>query len=299
MIFEGGPLHAALPFGYSIEAPSAESRQCNPEAYALSELSISRSVGRAFEVLEYFRNARAPCSTPELEKALNVPYSSVRAILKSLKTLGYLEFHAERKTYFPTEKLMNLGNWVHGAMFESEPLTQLLHSVHRRLDETIAIATPNFIFCNLIGVRNGSRPQSLQVPGGIGLTLAQSTAGRVLLSQMSDTQIERLVQHTRYWAATTRSPMASDLAEVMPAIEVIRERGSAADYGGFKAGIGTVAYRVPSPSKDTPLALLVSGPSVRIKRDETRIRRALELYLCSYRAQLPRGTQALRGGATG
>jgi DNA-binding IclR family transcriptional regulator len=218
MIFEGGPLHAALPFGYSIEAPSAESRQCNPEAYALSELSISRSVGRAFEVLEYFRNARAPCSTPELEKALNVPYSSVRAILKSLKTLGYLEFHAERKTYFPTEKLMNLGNWVHGAMFESEPLTQLLHSVHRRLDETIAIATPNFIFCNLIGVRNGSRPQSLQVPGGIGLTLAQSTAGRVLLSQMSDTQIERLVQHTRYWAATTRSPMASDLAEVMPRI---------------------------------------------------------------------------------
>ena len=289
VFFGGRPLHAMLRLGYSAADAFAKSRQRNPEAYALSELSISRSVGRAFEVLEYFKNARAPCTTPELEKALNAPYSSVRAILKSLQMLGYLEFHAAHKTYFPTEKLMNLGNWVRSALLESEPLTRLLHSVHRRLDETIAIAAPNFIFCNLIGVRNGSRPLSLQVTCGIGLTLAQSMAGRVLLSQMGDAQIERLLQHTRYWAGTTLTPMASDLAEVMPAIEVIRERGSAADYDGFKAGIGTVAYRVPSPFEDMPLALLVSGPSVRIKRDETRIRHALELYLCSYRAQLPRG----------
>jgi len=254
----------------------------------MTELSISRSVSRAFQVLEYFRDARAPCSTPELEKALCYPYSSVRVILKSLRSLGYLDYREDEKTYFPTEKLMSLGSWVGNALLQSDPLMRLLSFVHQRLDETVAIAVPNFIFCNVVKVHVGSRPMALKVPDGIGLPLVQSAAGRVLLSQMGDGDIRRVMQHTQYWAGTTRAPLHTDLIDVQQATELVRDRGSLADFNRFTAGVGTVAYVVPSPFKDTPLALFLSGPTSRVQRDEVKIRRTIELYLASYRAKVLR-----------
>jgi DNA-binding IclR family transcriptional regulator len=103
---------------------------------------------------------------------------------------------------------------------------------------------------------------------------------------MAETDIESVVRHTQYWATTTHSPVAPDLTDVLRAAESVRRCGSMIDYDRFTAGIGTIAYPLPTTLKATPLALFVSGPSARIKHGETAIRRALELYLASYRAQV-------------
>jgi DNA-binding IclR family transcriptional regulator len=251
----------------------------------MSSLSISKSVARTFEVLEYFRGTRAPSSTPALEKALNYPYSSMRVILKSLTELGYLKYDHVSRTYFPTPKLMSLGSWVESALLESTNLRRLAEAVHLRVDETTALATHNFIFNNLFRVLNGKPVMSLRVPGGIGLPLCHSVAGRVLMSQMDDAEIERIIAHTLYWVATTHSPMKLDRGEIMRSINSARATGSLVDYNGFKNGVGTIAYVVPSPFPGTPIALLVSGPELRVRNSEPKIRRNIEMSLSAYRPE--------------
>ena len=248
----------------------------------MTSLSISRSVSRAFEVLEHFRHRGAPRTMLELETELRYPYSSMRAILKTLCDLGYLEFEAEHKRYFPTQRLMGLGDWVQSALLKTDSLIWLLEATHKRVGETVALATPNFIFCNVFEVRLGTGPGALEIPPGVGLTLTNSSSGRVLLSQMSDSKVEGAIRHTQYWIGATRTPIVANRQDVLRAIELIRSQGHYLNYDSFKPGQGTIAYPVPSPLQGSPIALFVSGDSARIRRAEARIRSTIETNLASY-----------------
>jgi DNA-binding IclR family transcriptional regulator len=105
---------------------------------------------------------------------------------------------------------------------------------------------------------------------------------------MSDHDVQGVLRHTQYWASVTHAASAPDPSDVMRAVTGIRTHGYITDCGVLKSGVGTVAYPVPSPFKDTPIALLVTGPAVRIKHDECKIRRAIELYVSSYRVHAQR-----------
>lgn len=244
-------------------------------------LSISKSVGRAFEVLEYLRSAGGRCSTPDLEKALNYPYSSARAILKELSGLGYLRYEPSTKTYLPTDKLKRLGDWVQDSVIETEGLLALLDLTHRRIGETCALVAPSFIFCNLFEVRTGTQPASLQLPSGIGLPLLKSTTGPVLLSQMSVDQVEAVFRHTSDWAKSTNAPAALNKEAILRSIEGVRTRGYVTDFDGFRSNVGSIAYPLASHMPDFPLALLVCGPATRIKYREAEIHRALRRLLAT------------------
>lgn len=242
-------------------------------------LSISKSVSRAFEVLEYLRSAGGRCTITDLERALNYPYSSARAILKELSGLGYLHYEAAIKTYLATEKLRHLGDWVQESVIESEGLLALLDLAHRRINETCALVAPSFIFCNLFEVRNGTQPGSLHLPCGLGLPLLKSTSGPVLLSQMTDEQIECVFRRTGDWAQSTNAPISINRQAIMRSIEISRTRGYLTDFGCFRSHVGSIAYPLSSHMPGFPLTLLVCGPATRIKYREAEIHLALKRLL--------------------
>lgn len=250
-------------------------------------LSISKSVGRAFKVLEYLRSAGGRCTITDVEKALNCPYSSARAILKELSALGYLHYEPAIKTYLPTEKLRGLGDWVQDSVIESEGLLALLDLAHRRIDETCALVAPSFIFCNLFEVRNGTQPGSLQLPRGIGLPLLKSTSGPVLLSQMTEEQVDSVFSHTSDWAKSTNAAVGVNKQAILRSIEMVRARGYLTDFDGFRSNVGSIAYPLTSHMPGFPLVLLVCGPATRIKYRESDIHRLLKRLLAIRPCALP------------
>lgn len=249
----------------------------------MPDLSISKSVGRAFEILEHFRHARAPCSTRELEKALKYPYSSVRAIVKSLSELGYLSYEKSDKTYFPTRKLLQIGNWVQGALMESEGLIDLADAIRTEVKETTILASRNFIFCNLFQVRIGTQPLSLHYLPGLGLILPNSVVGRVLLAQMSDKELDRIMNYSRYWAKNTNAPPVAEKEDVLSSIEFVRKNGYLIDYSVWLKGVGTICYPIPAPPAGFPIVVGVCGPAERIKYNEKNIRKTMEQCLGLHR----------------
>jgi DNA-binding IclR family transcriptional regulator len=205
-------------------------------------------------------------------------------IVKGLSDLGYLHFNGRRKTYFPTEKLLYLGNWVQGSIFEASGLNDLISGIALEINETTALTSRNFIFCNFLRVQMGSQPISLQIPVGPGLTLINSVTGRVLLSQMRDQEFSRIFHYTQYWAPNAKAPAVSARAEVERDVASVRKNGYLTGYDIWQKGVGTVAYPIRWPAINSVLAVSVSGPANRIKHNEKSIRKAIERAIAFHRS---------------
>jgi DNA-binding IclR family transcriptional regulator len=249
----------------------------------MGEHSISKSVGRILEVLELFRETRRPWTTSDLRERLDYPYSSIRVILKSLTDLGYLSYRPEDRSYFPTRKVALLGSWVQSSLLEQSGLNELLRIIGCETNETVGIASRAFIFCNWLQVRNSPQPFSIRLPLGVGLTLTNSVAGRVVLGQMEEKELKRVVEYTRYWTRSNHSDViVPDADAISKATETIRKHGYLAEYNIWKKGIGAIGFPVyPSPT-GSPLSLSIHGSSDRIRAREGEIREVVERHLAMY-----------------
>ncbi len=76
------------------------------------QLAQVKSATRAIEILELFCKVRQPQAMSEIAIALGYPQSSTTVLLKTLVTLGYLNFYRKARVYFPTPKVTSLCYWV-------------------------------------------------------------------------------------------------------------------------------------------------------------------------------------------
>ncbi len=74
--------------------------------------SVIKSAQRVLQVFEFFSDIRKPVSATEIANALSFPQSSTSMLLRSLVSLGYLDYHREDRTFEPTIRLSLLGGWI-------------------------------------------------------------------------------------------------------------------------------------------------------------------------------------------
>jgi DNA-binding IclR family transcriptional regulator len=243
------------------------------------KVSISKSVARAFEVLEIFKEWRRPASATDIRKHLGYPHSSVVAVLHNMVEVGYLSYDPVKRVYFPTHKLYRLGSWVQTGLIESSSFHDLAAAIALSAGETTAITGRSFIFLNILHVQKGDHPGAAQTPCGIGSTVFRSTPGLAVVSQMKDEDIQKLVRYANHWSKKTKAELASDVDEVMANVLKIRRDGFSAGFDCWLKGVGAIAYPLASPFDGTPLAISVTGPTARIRAAESSIHSVVETYL--------------------
>jgi DNA-binding IclR family transcriptional regulator len=241
--------------------------------------SISKSVARAFEVLECFKETRAPFTASEITRRLNYPHSSGVAVLKVLTELGYLTYDRIKRTYFPAQKLHRLGIWVQSALIGSSGLTDTAQAICQETGETTAITSRSFIFNHIIHVQKPQRPLAIDLPVGVGIALCNSIVGRVILSQMTDKEIERIYRFTTFWAKKQKTQPVPPFEDVTRAVAFVRKNNYLAGYDQWLEGVGAIAYPLKAPFEGYPLAIGVSGPTPRIRASEANLRRTIARIL--------------------
>lgn len=241
--------------------------------------TISKSVGRAFEILESFRDSQEPATASDLTRRLKYPHSSGVAVLKILVQLGYLNYDRIKKAYFPTQRVHKMGVWVQSALIGSSGLLDVGQAISRTTGETTAITSRSFIFNHILNVFKPERPLALGLPTGVGITLCNSVVGRVILSQMSDIDVDRILRFTKFWAKNQKTEPIAAPDDVWKSIKFARDQGYLVGYDVWLPGVGAIAYPLKAPFDGYPLALAVTGPSARIKKSEPHIRRTIEKCL--------------------
>lgn len=227
-----------------------------------------KSATRALEILEYFNRMRQPRAMSEIAVALGYPPSSATVLLKTLVTLGYLNFDRKERLYFPTSKVTALGDWVPRALFGSGRVLEALRDVHAATGETASINTRNDVYLQYIKIIQSVHALRFHVEEGTLRPLTQSAVGWLLLSTMSDDKIDNTVRRANI--ATPRAADRVKISDMMERVREIRQQGYAWTENIPFLGGSTICVLLPITIQNQPVTLGLGGAVERIRKNRER-----------------------------
>lgn len=197
--------------------------------------NIVKSAARVLEIFELFDELRRPVSINEVAEGLGYPHSSTAALLKSLENLGYLEYDAADRKFFPSIRVSMLGQWVEHESLPVRAVQKLMQELLDATECTIIAAIRTGVHVQYIKVLQGTTAIRYHVRPGTRRLVHASTLGRVLLSQSPDPEVARLIEQSLMRDAETQITAKQVLAEVAR----IRRQGHGV-YTGLVVPDGTM-----------------------------------------------------------
>ncbi len=220
----------------------------------------------------------------EIAIALGYPQSSATVLLKTLVTLGYLNFDRRERVYFPTPKVTALGDWVPNALFGSSRMLDALHDVHAATGESVSINTKNDIYIQYVQIIQSVHPLRFHVDEGALRPLTRSVVGWTLMSTMSDDRIDNIVRRANI--ASGKADRVS-VTTMMERIQEIRKNG----YGYVEdipfLGGGTICVLLPMDIQNQSAVLGLGGARDRVRQNRDNYLKVLQRAVKSVRPNDP------------
>lgn len=243
-------------------------------------VSISKSVARAFAVLELFRTEHRPLTAADIGRRLSLPQPSTRAILKTLVSLGYLAYTEAGRSYGPTPRVTALGQGLASAQRLPLALTLAVERIAGQAEETTSLSALRDGNVEILQVCKARHPVALQLETGVGVAAWRAAVGRALLAALPEEEAAGLVAA---WLQTGRSPATRRVLQALPReLKRARTSGYLAGYDLYLAGVGAVCVPVPTArlgGLPGPLAIAVAGLRDRIRSREAALVRLIRSEL--------------------
>lgn len=230
---------------------------------------ISKSVRRAFSLLELFSRERRPLTATQIEAALRLPQASALVLAKELADIGYLTVETESRTYFPSERLLELTAWLAQADLPVRRLRELADEVSRATQETVSICSRNGRRLQIEHFALGTLSGSIVMPKGRAGPLPCSGAGRAVLATLPEESVADVIHDV-----ARRDPQYRfDAEEALRDVRTARRKGYLTTYDLMIPGVGAVAFPLPAIAGGN-FALVIAAPTPRIRTTEAELLRA-------------------------
>ncbi|WP_157219565.1 IclR family transcriptional regulator [Flavisphingomonas formosensis] len=194
---------------------------------------IIKSAHRVLQVFEFFTDARRPASATEIANALDFPQSSTSMLLRSLVSLGYLDYHREGRTFQPTIRLSLLGGWIPERIDVASSLIEMLSRLHEEIGETIILAEQHRNMVRYIYVVQRPLPGlSYYIRPGTLRPALMTAAGRMLLTLNSEREVTAIIQRSN--AEESDPANWVKRAEFMQELDTCRREGFSYTHRGVE-----------------------------------------------------------------
>ncbi|MFZ5671301.1 MAG: IclR family transcriptional regulator [Pseudomonadota bacterium] len=220
--------------------------------------SIVKSAARTLEIFEYFDEVRKPAHIQDVALALGYPHSSTAALLRSLADLGYLDFSAEDRTFFPSIRVSLLGHWVGEEILPLRRIQQHMREIADQTQMTVVLGATSGAYCQYVRVIQGGAPIRYHVDPGARRCLARSTLGRVLLAQEAVDRRPSLISTAL--AAWDGEEVPANLAEIIRDVAQVAARGYAFNSGLVTPNAAMLAVPLTTSLPARSLAVGVAAP---------------------------------------
>lgn len=227
--------------------------------------ALVKSAARALEILELFASERRRLTLAQIGAILDYPKSSLSVLLKSLSAQGYLSWHPNDLTYFPTAKVTVLGDWL-AEILIGEKLIPLLEVLSNATNETVTLTGPAGQKMRCLHVLPGTQRISLQLEVGTTFPILGTAVGSAYLASLSEAAA------ADFFAKSLKSghPKAA-IESARHLVEETRMSGYSRVYDGVVEHTGAIAMALPETVYGDALVIAVAGLHDRIHRAETDI----------------------------
>jgi DNA-binding IclR family transcriptional regulator len=259
----------------------------------MMKVSVSRSVGRAFAVMELFREVQTPASATQIRRRLDAPHSSVVAVLQNLRELGFLSLNEADMTYFPTTKLRDLAAWLRPPARDPGQLSGLVDCLAQETGHMTALSSRLSLFVNTVAQRSGRFSTVSAPPESVGAALIDSICGHVILAQLDDDEVAGIMRKTDDWLLHAGARKSFDKARTLANIDLARRKGFLSGTHATCRSTEIIAHAVKGPAA-SPLALSVHIPSCLSRESKEDVKRKLEARASESRMRISQQPKSRR-----
>jgi DNA-binding IclR family transcriptional regulator len=227
------------------------------------------ALARGLEILSYFNHERRVLSGAQLAKMTQLPRASVFRMLQTLESAGYVERVGEPGTH-PSYRLgvavLRLGFEFLSSMELTEQGRPVIESLSDACGYSSHVVVRDGRDVVIVAKALGRHATFHAIAVGARLPAHATVLGRVLMADLSLTQIEQLYAHHPMKSYTSQTPGTPE--QLKAAIDEARAAGYAVSQGGFESGISTIAAPVFSSDKQVCAAISVTVLSARIPEEK-------------------------------
>ncbi|MGK6320274.1 IclR family transcriptional regulator [Sphingomonas sp. DT-204] len=242
-----------------------------------------KSASRTLEVFELFAEQRRPLRLHEIYTALDYPQSSATNLLKSLVVTGYVNYNRATRTYLPTMRVGALGSWLPGYIYADDDYRWLVEELQRRTDETVALITQNDLFVQYVLLRAPEHEFKMVPPTGTMRLLVDSAAGLALMSEMKDSEIDKLCRYSNYYQLAEGRRF--DSTQLMRDVRWARQTGYVFMANKPHSEVSAIAMPLAEKIHEIPLAIGVGGLAPRISKSQQDIVRTMRACIAEFRTR--------------
>jgi IclR family pca regulon transcriptional regulator len=221
-------------------------------------------LAKGLAIIEAFSPASPRMTVAEAARLANVTRPAARRCLLTLVDLGYLSH--DGKFFSPLPRMLRLG----GAYLSTSSLAQiaqpLLAAARDELQESVSLAVLDDGQSVFVGRAEAIRIVSTGAKLGGRLPAYCSATGRVLLSQKTNAEIERVILALPMTKLTSRT--INEPEQVLDAIRRVNSDGYALSDEELELGMRAIAVPVRNRQGSIEAALSVSVSSARVSVNE-------------------------------
>jgi DNA-binding IclR family transcriptional regulator len=218
-----------------------------------------KSAERVLKILEFFDDIQARATVMDIADTLGLPQSSTSSLLKSLVTLGYLEYEPANRTYLPTGRVALLGSWVNPQFVVGGKVIELMRELSHTTGHAIILVTRNGQYVQLIHSIAPRQPDRPYACIGTTRSILAASTGYALLSTLTDNEIKRIVMRHNADARGIEPPV--DYKDVMGVVQKARHEGYVIRHSANYSGGGNLAMPLFGVAQ-RPLAIGVGSPVI-------------------------------------
>lgn len=227
---------------------------------------LINSVIRSFDVLELFSREEDEIGISEMSRRLGLYKSTVHRIVSTLVYKGILEQNSGNGKYRLGLKLYKLGIIARDHDELINIASPYLYRLTERTGETSNLVVMEGTMCMYVAQQESSQMIRMFTRLGARVFPHCSGAGKVLLSDMSEEEIDSIVEANglaRYAenTITTREELKNELLKV-------KELGYAFDNGEREEGVMCIAAPIRDHNRRVIASLSISGPKYRFQGRE-------------------------------
>ncbi len=223
------------------------------------------SVEKALRILDCFSIEHPELTLSDISRQLQLPKSTTLNQIRTLERAGYLYKSQNSQTYLLGYKIMELNYCFHSTI----PIVRYAIPI---MEELLAASNENIYLTSYINSRllyleclYPTRRFTTYSIAGKTLPMHCTSAGKAMLSQMSEEEAERMIAKNDFCAFTPNTIIDKDQFRLE--LKQCRERGYAVDNEEETLGVRCVAVSIRTVKGVVAGALSISGSILSMTDD--------------------------------
>ena len=224
--------------------------------------SGSPSVRRALRIFEYLLETGEPVSMVKLIGALSIPKSTAYELVRTLTETGYIEASGTDGGLFLGRKLFQLGTAYRNQVDLLKDGSQAVRALRDLTGETVQFSVLVDDYMQVLMKEEGVRPIRIISHIGSRVPVNWAAGGRLLVSDLGDDALAKLLRETMAQSPSGRACMDVDL--IIAQVRAFRRQGFGNELNESNEHAGCVAAPVINEFGHCVAAMSVVAPEQRL-----------------------------------